>query len=191
LDAVLLSFGVIFLAELGDKSQLMALAFATRYRPVPVLLGLAMASAVLNALSVLVGAALDAALPTAPLAIGAGLLFLGFAVLAVRRGLPDAEAGAAPSRRSTRSVVLVTASAFFLAEIGDKTMLATMALATRHGPLGTWLGATAGMVAVNTIAVTIGNHLGRRLPERLVRYGAAAAFALFGVLLVIEGVRAA
>jgi putative Ca2+/H+ antiporter (TMEM165/GDT1 family) len=85
--------------------------------------------------------------------------------------------------------VLAASVAFFLAELGDKTMLATITLATREGPVGTWLGSTLGMVAADAIAILVGQQLGRHLPERAVRIGAAASFIAFGVLLLVEGAR--
>ena len=77
--------------------------------------------------------------------------------------------------------------AFFLAELGDKTMLATITLATQEGWLGTWIGSTVGMVAADALAIVVGAVLGKKLPEKVIKYGAAALFALFGVLLVLEG----
>ena len=73
-------------------------------------------------------------------------------------------------------------------KLGDKTMLATVALATREEPVGTWLGSTAGIVAAAAIAIAIGKFLGTRLPERLIRYGAAAAFVVFGAVLIVAAV---
>jgi Ca2+/H+ antiporter, TMEM165/GDT1 family len=84
LDALLIRFGVIFVAELGDKSQLMALAFATRYRALPVLAGITAATAVVHLVSVVVGALLGAALPARPMNLLAGLAFLGFAAWTLR-----------------------------------------------------------------------------------------------------------
>ena len=84
-------------------------------------------------------------------------------------------------------MVLAVAVAFFLAELGDKTMLATITLATREGLLGTWVGSTLGMVAADALAIGVGAMLGRRLPERTIRIGAAASFVLFGILLIFEG----
>ena len=189
LGAVLLSFGVIFVAELGDKSQLMALAFATRYRAVPVLIGITIATAVVHLISVLIGAGLGATLPTTWITLAAGLAFFGFAAWTLRGDeLSSDEAGKA--NRSTRSAVIAASAAFFLAELGDKTMLATITLATREGWLGTWIGSTVGMVAADALAIVVGVALGRRLPDRFIKYGAATAFFAFGVLLVVDGLAA-
>ena len=186
LGAVLLSFGVIFVAELGDKSQLMALAFATRYRAVPVLIGITIATAVVHLISVLIGAGLGAALPTTWITLAAGLAFFGFAAWTLRGDeLSSDEAGKA--NRSTRSAVIAASAAFFLAELGDKTMLATITLATTEGFLGTWIGSTVGMVAADALAIAAGALLGRQLPEKAIRYGASAAFVVFGLLLVWQG----
>ncbi len=92
----------------------------------------------------------------------------------------------ARARRGGRSAVVAVGVAFFLAELGDKTMLATITLATDNGLWGTWLGSTLGMVAADALAIAVGRLLGARLPERAIRYGGAAAFAAFGVLLLLE-----
>jgi putative Ca2+/H+ antiporter (TMEM165/GDT1 family) len=86
-------------------------------------------------------------------------------------------------------VILTVAVAFFLAELGDKTMLATVTLATHESAFGTWLGSTAGMVVADAIAIAIGKVLGTRLPERAIRIFAAVAFVVFGLILIIEGLR--
>ena len=188
MDAFLVSFGIIFVAELGDKSQLMALAFAARYRALPILIGISLATAVVHAFSVLVGAVVGVALPTNAIAVIAGLAFFAFAAWTLR-GDTLAEDDAARANRSTRSAVLAASVAFFLAELGDKTMLATITLATKEGLLGTWAGSTLGMVAAAAMAIVVGQQLGARLPERAIRIGAAITFVLFGVILVVEGLR--
>jgi putative Ca2+/H+ antiporter (TMEM165/GDT1 family) len=187
-DAFLVSFGIIFVAELGDKSQLMALAFAARYRALPILIGISLATAVVHAFSVLVGAVVGVALPTNAIAVIAGLAFFAFAAWTLR-GDTLAEDDAARAHRSTRSAVLAASVAFFLAELGDKTMLATITLATTVGRLGTWAGTPLGMVAADAMAIVVGQQLGARLPERAIRIGAAITFVLFGVILVVEGLR--
>ncbi|MGA8112434.1 MAG: TMEM165/GDT1 family protein [Actinocatenispora sp.] len=182
-----LSFGVIFVAELGDKSQLMALTFATRYRAAPVLIGISVATAVVHAVSVGVGYGLGRVLPTGWITLVAAVAFLGFAAWTLRGDkLTEDEQGKA--LRGGRSAVFAVGVAFFLAELGDKTMLATITLATQHGWFGTWLGSTLGMVAADALAILVGRWLGRNLPERAIRYGAAALFLIFGVWLLVDAI---
>jgi putative Ca2+/H+ antiporter (TMEM165/GDT1 family) len=186
--AFLLSAGVIFVAELGDKSQLMAMTFATRFRLRDVLIGITLATGIVHLASVAIGRAVGSSLPTDAIAIVAGLAFLGFALWTLRGDELDEEEREKASRTTT-SAVLAVGVAFFLAELGDKTMLATVALATREGWLGTWLGSTLGMVAADALAIVVGAMLGRHLPERVIKYGAATAIAVFGVLLLVQGLR--
>lgn len=189
MEAFLISTAVIFVAELGDKSQLMAMTFAARYRARDVLLGITVATAVVHLASVAIGFWIGDAFADhqGAIAIVAGIAFLGFALWTLRGDeLTDEEADKA--RRSTGAAILAVGVAFFLAELGDKTMLATITLATHEGWLGTWIGSTLGMVAADALAIVVGAVLGRRLPEKAIQYGAAAAFAIFGVLLVLEGV---
>jgi len=185
--ALLLSFGVIFVAELGDKSQLMALAFAARYRALAVLAGITVATAVVHAVSVVVGVWVGAALPTRAIALAAGVAFLGFGAWTLR-GDTLTEEEAAKAERSDRSAVVAASVAFFLAELGDKTMLATITLATKESALGTWAGSTLGMVAADALAIVVGNALGARLPERAIKIGAAVAFFAFGAILIAGAV---
>ena len=100
--------------------------------------------------------------------------------------LSSDEAGRAS--RSVRSAVVAASVAFFLAELGDKTMLATITLATCEGLVGTWLGSTVGMVAADALAIGVGQLLGKRVPDKVIRWDAAASFVLFGTILVLEGV---
>ena len=188
MHAFLLSFGIIFVAELGDKSQLMALAFATRYRPLPILFGITAATAIVHAFSVIAGAVLGATLPTDSISVVAGVAFLGFAAWTLR-GDRLGEDEATKADRSAGNAVVAAAIAFFLAELGDKTMLATITLATTEGLLGTWIGSTLGMVAADALAIVIGAQLGKRLPEQAIKIGAAASFVGFGFLLIFQGLR--
>jgi Ca2+/H+ antiporter, TMEM165/GDT1 family len=186
--AFLLSTGVIFVAELGDKSQLMAMTFATRFPMRQVLLGIAAATAIVHLASVAIGVAIGTSLPTSAIAVVAGTAFLGFALWTLRGDSLDDDEQSKASRTSA-SAVLAVGVAFFLAELGDKTMLATVTLATREGWLGTWLGSTLGMVVADALAIVVGALLGRHLPDRVIRYGAAAGFAVFGALLIAQGLR--
>ena len=188
MDAFLLSFGVIFVAELGDKSQLMALAFAARYKATTVLVGITIATALVHAFSVVVGRVAAVNLPTPALNIGAGVAFLGFAAWTVRGDSLTTEERARAGQ-TTRSPIIAVGIAFFLAELGDKTMLATVTLASTEEMFGTWLGSTLGMVVADAMAIVIGKHLGARLPGRAIKVGAAVSFVVFGVLLILEGIR--
>ncbi|PZG50327.1 hypothetical protein C1I98_10875 [Spongiactinospora gelatinilytica] len=183
MEAFWISLVVIFVAELGDKSQLMAMTFATRFKAWPVLAGITIATTVVHLLSVAVGGLVGDLLPTTAIAVVAGIAFLGFAAWTLRGDeLTEEESGKAA--RTTRSALIAVTVAFFLSELGDKTMLATITLATQHGWLGTWIGSTVGMVAADALAIVVGRMLGRHLPEKVIRYGAAAAFAVFGVVLI-------
>ena len=185
MEAALIALGVVFVAELGDKSQLIALTFAARgRRPLAVLAGIAIAIALLQAVAVGVGAALAEALPERTIELAGGAAFLGFALWSLR-GDDDAEGVEVDVPRSALRIALAAASAFFLAELGDKTQLATLTLASTNGALGTWVGAVTGEVAADALAVAVGWKVGARLPERALRGLSAGAFALFGILLLL------
>lgn len=188
LVALLVSFGVIFVAELGDKSQLMALTFATRFRTVPVLIGITVATAIVHLVSVAIGYGLGATLPTGWISLAAGFAFLGFGAWTLR-GDTLTEEEKRKAERGGKSAVLAVGVAFFLAELGDKTMLATITLATQYGWFGTWLGSTVGMVAADALAILVGRLLGRKLPERIIKYGAAILFAICGLWLILEAIQ--
>ena len=188
MNAFLVSFGVIFVAELGDKSQLMALAFATRYKPLPVLVAITLATAIVHLASVGIGAVVGAALPTRPINAIAALAFVVFGLWTLR-GDELTSADEERAKRTARHVIVSVGTVFFLAELGDKTMLATVTLATREGVVGTWLGSTLGMVAADALAIIVGRALGSRLPERAIRVGAAVAFFVFAVVLGVEALR--
>ncbi|MFG1619856.1 TMEM165/GDT1 family protein [Nonomuraea wenchangensis] len=185
MEAFWISLVAIFVAELGDKSQLMAMTFATRFKTSTVLLGITIATTVVHLLSVAVGGLLGSALPTTAISIVAGVAFLGFAVWTLR-GDELTEDESKKAQRTTRNALIAVTVAFFLSELGDKTMLATITLATQHGWVGTWIGSTVGMVAADALAILVGRMLGRHLPEKAIRYGAAAAFAIFGIVLLAQ-----
>ncbi|MFD4265627.1 TMEM165/GDT1 family protein [Rhodococcus sp. NPDC058481] len=186
LAALLLSFGVIFVAELGDKSQLMAMTFALRYKWWVVVGGITVATTIVHLVSVGVGHSLGAALPTNLISIVGGIAFVIFALWTLRGdSLSDDEQNKAA--RVGTSAFLAVASAFFLAELGDKTMLATITLAADNDWVGVWIGSTVGMVAADALAIVVGAVLGKHLPERFIQLGAATLFLVFGVMLLLEG----
>lgn len=185
LAATATAFGVVFVAELGDKTQLLALGFGARYGLRTVALGLALGYAAAGALASVVGGLLGAALPERPIGLAAGALFLMFAVLTLRDDDDDVANDVDVHHRiGARHVVASIALTIAIAELGDKTQLATLALAARANPVATWVGATAGEVTAGMLGAVAGQRIGRRLdPDRL-RWASATMFAVFGVVLL-------
>lgn len=187
MDAFLLAFAMIFIAELGDKTQLVALCLATRYNAWVVLGGITVATLVIHVFSVLLGGGVGHFLPQAWINLTAGLAFVGFGLWTLRGDvLEDENCGATPAK----SPFLLVATTFFLAELGDKTMLSTVTLATGHALIPVWLGSTLGMVVSDGLAIIAGLLLGKRLPERAIQLGAAVIFFGFGLYSGIKGASA-
>ncbi|WP_026929593.1 TMEM165/GDT1 family protein [Glycomyces tenuis] len=187
--AAALSFGVVFVGEMGDKSQLMALTFATRYRLRSVILGMSIAITALIGLSVALGSALGNLLPTDWIRLAAAVLFIGFGLWALRgESADDDEDGHVVKER--RSGLLTVIGAMFLAELGDKTMIMSLTLGSQYNGWGVWLGGTAGMLAADLLAVFAGVWVAKHVPERFIRWGSAAIFIVLGVILGIEAVTA-
>ncbi|RJO77058.1 TMEM165/GDT1 family protein [Nocardia panacis] len=179
---VLLTVGIVFLAEFGDKSQLMALTFTMRYRWWVVLAAIATSSALVHLLSVGVGYFLGAALPTRAIELLAALTFLGVGLWALREHLGGgSEDEDAPARTRTRiPPFFVVLSAFLLAELGDRTMFAAAALATDYDWVAVWIGSTIGMVLADALAMAIGLLIGKHLPEHVIGIGSGLLFLYFG-----------
>jgi putative Ca2+/H+ antiporter (TMEM165/GDT1 family) len=183
-ESLLAALGLVFVAELGDKTQLVALGFGARHRIAPVLAGVVVAYMATNLLSVVVGGLLGATFPTRAIGIAGGILFLGFAAWTLVKDGEDGEEEAA-DRTDDRNVVLTVATAMFVAELGDKTMLATATLAAQGHPVLVWVGATIGIVMAGALGVLLGRWFGARLPERVTRIGSAVLFAVFGLVLLV------
>ena len=184
LTAALVSLSVVFVAELGDKSQLMTMTYALRHRWWVVLSGVGIASLLVHGLSVTIGHFLGLTLPQRPIAFAAAIAFLLFAVWTWRDGRGGGEEEIKIAE--PRHVLLAVVSSFVLAELGDKTMLATVALASDHNWAGVWIGATAGMVLADGVAIAVGAVLHKRLPERFLHSLASVLFALFGIWLLLD-----
>ncbi len=184
MSAFIVSFSLIFLAELGDKSQLVALWFATKYRWWLVIIGVTLATLVVHLASVAIGASFADVLPEWLVLLIVGLSFFLFAGWGLRGDSID-EDGPAQGFSSFGALGLIT-SAFFLAELGDKTQLATISIAGDHENsfVGVWLGSTIGMVAADAIAIVAGVVAGKRIPLRLTAILSAVLFAVFGALSV-------
>ncbi|WP_109522902.1 MULTISPECIES: TMEM165/GDT1 family protein [Nocardia] len=184
---ILLSIGIVFLAELGDKSQLMALTFALRYRWWVVLGAIATATASVHVISVGVGYFLGVALPTRAIAFAAALTFLAVGIWTLREHFAPEDPDDEPKPpRSTRAPFFIVVSAVLLAELGDRTMFATAALATDNNWFGVWIGSTIGMVAADALAIGVGILVGKHLPERLIGIGAGLLFLYFGAATLLS-----
>ncbi len=179
---ILLSFGVLFLAELGDKSQLMALSFALRHRWWVVLGGITAASVAVNLIAVGVGHFLSAALPTNAIAVITAVVLLAVGLWTLRETIhteADADTEIAEKDSGARSpwrVFFMVLSAFLLAELGDRTMFAIIALASNHNWIAVWIGSVVGMVAAGGGAIALGILLGKHVPERAIAIGSGLLF---------------
>jgi putative Ca2+/H+ antiporter (TMEM165/GDT1 family) len=182
-EAFLVSTGVVALAEMGDKTQLLALMLAARYRShLPIVLGIAAATLANHALAAVFGAwiASLAGAEAMRWILAVSFLAMGAWVL-----VPD-KAGDLEEEKRRFGVFGTTLIAFFLVEIGDKTQIATVALAARYADTAVVVaGTTVGMLIANVPAVYLGNALLRRVPLRLLQRIAAAMFAVLGVLVLV------
>ena len=186
LSAALLSLGVVFLAELGDKSQLMTMTYALKHRWWVVLSGVGIAAFLVHGLSVLIGHFLGVTLPARPIAFAAAIAFLGFAAWTWYESHKDDGDDEVETAAEPRFVIFAVMSSFMLAELGDKTMLATVALAADNNWAGVWIGATVGMVLADGVAIIVGRMLHKKLPERFLHNMAAVLFLLFGLWLLFD-----
>ncbi len=188
-NPLLLSLVLMFVAELGDKTQLIALAFATRFRMRSVLAGAIIGTLSVTAVSVGIGATIGQIVPEQWLTIGTGILLIVFALF-MAFGSPEEEDDEAPGRLAALGPVLTVAVTFFIVEIGDKSMVATIGLAAEtRAYLAVWAGASGGMILANLVGITVGRIAGKRLPERVIRWAAAVLFLVSGTLILIEGLR--
>jgi putative Ca2+/H+ antiporter (TMEM165/GDT1 family) len=179
MDAFLVSTSIVALAEIGDKTQLLAFVLAAQFRrPWPIIWGILVATVANHAFAAALGAWLTSLVSPESLRWILGISFLAMAAWIL---IPDKLDDDRPSPVRL-GVFATTLLAFFLAEMGDKTQVATVALAARYQDL-TWvvLGTTAGMMIANVPAVLLGDRIAERMPVRLVHGVAAAIFALLGI----------
>lgn len=185
MEAFFISTGVVALGEMGDKTQLLAMVLAAKFRrPLPIILGILIATLVNHALAGAVGGWVAQALGPDVLRWVIGLSFVAMAVWML---VPDklGEEGSGGGLRF--GVFGTTLVAFFLAEMGDKTQIATVALAARYTDIvGVVAGTTLGMMLANVPAVLLGNTIARKVSMRLVHSVAAGIFAALGVLTLLN-----
>lgn len=182
METAALAFATVFVAELGDKSQLMAASLSSRYRLRTMMAAVGASSALTMAVSVTAGALLGRTLPAGLLSAVAGVLFLVFALRTLREKSEEEDgADAVAVRRGFWAVV----AAMAVAEFGDKTMVAAFALAATTSTFGVWVGATLGMAGAGMVGVLVGAAIWRRLKPATVRLVSAGMFAIIGVALLV------
>lgn len=185
MQSFLVSTGVVALAEMGDKTQLLAFILAARFKkPLPIIAGILCATLVNHGLAGALGAWITSSISPAILRWALGLSFIGMAVWTLIPDKIEQEETQIAKHLGVFGATLVT---FFLAEMGDKTQLATIALAAHYvAPLMVVLGTTLGMLIADVPAVFIGNRFAGKLPMKLIRAIAASIFAAMGLLTLLK-----
>ncbi|HET9643526.1 MAG TPA: TMEM165/GDT1 family protein [Burkholderiaceae bacterium] len=184
MEPLLISAGVVALAEIGDKTQLLAFMLAARFkRPVPIIAGILCATIVNHGLAGAVGAWLTASIRPEVLRWSLGLSFIGMAVWTLIPDKIEEEESQVARRFGVFGATLIT---FFLAEMGDKTQIATVAMAARFGsPMLVVVGTTLGMLLADVPAVLVGDRLAAKIPMKLVHTMAATIFAALGLAALL------
>jgi putative Ca2+/H+ antiporter (TMEM165/GDT1 family) len=188
MEALWVSTGVVALGEMGDKTQLLAMLLAAKFRrPLPIVLGILVATLANHALAGALGASVARALGPDLLRWVVGLSFIAMAGWMLVPDRIDADSAVAATRLGLLGVFGSTTLAFFVAEMGDKTQIATVALAARYDPLlAVVLGTTLGMMLANVPAVFLGDRIARRVSMRLVHGIASLIFAGLGLATLLN-----
>lgn len=184
MESLLVSTGVVALAEIGDKTQLLAFILAARFKkPVPIILGILTATVVNHGLAGALGAWITSTISPEVLRWVLGASFIGMAIWTMIPDKIEEEETQIAKRFGVFGATLIT---FFLAEMGDKTQIATVAMAAHYAePMLVVVGTTLGMLIADVPAVFIGDKLASRIPMKLVHTIAAAIFAVLGVLTLL------
>ena len=185
MEALYISTGVVALAEMGDKTQLLAFILAARFKkPVPIILGILLATLVNHGLAGALGAWITSVMSPDTMRWVLGLSFIAMAIWTLIPDKIEEEETQVAQKLGVFGATLVT---FFLAEMGDKTQIATVALAAHYGaPLLVVIGTTLGMLIADVPAVFVGNKFADKIPMKLVHSIAAGIFAVMGVLTLLK-----
>jgi Ca2+/H+ antiporter, TMEM165/GDT1 family len=186
MTAFLTSLAIVVLAEMGDKTQLLAMAFATRFRWQTVMLGVLVATAANHLFAVYVGAYLTSIVPLQYIKIAAAASFIVFGLWTIRGDKLEDE-----DKRFNFSPFWTVTIAFFIAEMGDKTQLATVALAAEFNTIvPVWLGTTSGMLVADAVGIIAGIVMHKKIPEKQIKWVAALVFIAFGLWGLYEALLA-
>ena len=185
MEALFISTGVVALAEIGDKTQLLAFILAARFKkPVPIILGILCATLINHGLAGALGAWITSVVSPGAMRWALGLSFIAMAIWTL---IPDKIEEEETQVAKQLGVFGATFVTFFLAEMGDKTQIATLALAAHYAaPLTVVAGTTLGMLIADVPAVFVGNKFAAKIPMKLVHSIAAGIFALMGVLTLLQ-----
>jgi Predicted membrane protein len=177
------AFALIFIAEMGDKTQIMAMAFATQYKIKQILIGVFIGAFINHGLAIMLGSVLTQFIPIEALQLVAGVLFIAFGLLS----LSIAEDEEENLGKNNYGAIVTVSLAFFLGELGDKTQLTALTLSTQSAiPFLTLMGTVTGMVVVSSVGIFIGAKLGNKIPEHFIRVGAFIIFMSFGLSKIIS-----
>jgi Ca2+/H+ antiporter, TMEM165/GDT1 family len=209
LSTLLTTIVLVFVAELGDKSQLLAVSLGARHRIFPLMSGAILAFAATSLISATAGGLIATTVPASVIAYVSGLVFLGFGLWmlqpvirrsagnesAFEQSVPDAPSSQATQLSNADNaswwrVFTLAFVAMFLAEFGDKTMLVSAALAARGNILVVWVGATIAITLSTLIGVSLGRYLTSKVSERQLKIGSATVFVAVGVAMILSGMRA-
>jgi putative Ca2+/H+ antiporter (TMEM165/GDT1 family) len=180
---MLKAFMLIFVAEMGDKTQILAMAFATKYPVKKVLLGIFIGAFLNHGLAVLFGSYLSQIIPISSLQIIAGFAFVGFALWTLYSDDEEEE----ETKKYKLGPIFTVSLAFFLGELGDKTQLTAITLAAESTyPAFILLGTVLGMIVTGGIGIFVGKTVGKKIPEYVIKIAAASVFMLFGVIKLFQ-----
>ena len=183
LAALTASFLLIVLAEMGDKTQFLAMSFATRYNAFKVLFAIFLATIANFSITVAIGQLLTTVVPIDIISLAASLSFIGFGLWTLRDEKPKSE----DKKTSRFGVVGTVFVAFFIGEFGDKTQLTTISLAAEYqNAVSVLIGATLGMLLADGIGIVGGVVLGKHIPQRTIKWVSATIFLIFGLVGVYE-----
>ena len=185
MESLFVSTGVVALAEIGDKTQLLAFILAARFKkPVPIIAGILAATLINHGLAGALGAWITSVISPEVMRWALGLSFLGMAIWTLIPDKIEEEETQVAQRLGVFGATFIT---FFLAEMGDKTQIATIALAAHYAaPLMVVAGTTLGMLIADVPAVFVGNKFAAKIPMKLVHSIAAGIFAIMGVLTLLQ-----
>jgi len=186
LAAFTVAFALVVLAEMGDKTQLVAMSFATRFNPYKVILAIFLATVANFTIVIVVGELLITIVPLGIISLAASISFIAFGIWTAR-DFNQVETAKENARTSRFGVVAEVGFTFFIAEFGDKTQLTTLSLAAQYNsPISVLIGATLAMLVADGLGIIIGVVLCKHIPQRIIKWFSAVIFVVFGLVGVYE-----